>query len=431
MYKAGGVIGLIAGVFGFIAAIVTLFLGGVGAAFGAKEADGILGFGLGGIVFSFSTIVFAAMVFSKPKGAGIGLMVCAILGALFGGTFVAVCMVLAAIGGLLAVLDGSVAKQKSQPLTTENVVTESNNIPLTTPLPHQVNAATTGNMTTAPTLSNQWILPALIGVLVMLSIAVTVTAYNKGNAETTTHKTKSSSTDTAIIETSQTPLDELANKVPDSTDANILSKCFQLLSIGSLADKKKCSDTLDNGKIVQWHLNVFGVEQDKNGYLAHARSEFFPAPITIYVTPRNDADKTLLESLTIPNSIAVKGVLEINDDNIVIKPAILVPKPVKPSSQPVIEPVTNTQQSNATDTQPVAETNTEKAVGKGRSAFVYKPPSNVRNSPNGDVLCSIDEPTNITVYDYAGSTYNGTREVKWYYTDACGSMGVIAYSQFR
>jgi hypothetical protein len=67
----------------------------------------------------------------------------------------------------------------------------------------------------------------------------------------------------------------------------------------------------------------------------------------------------------------------------------------------------------------------------GHKAFVYKPPSNVRTEPNGDVLCSIDEPTGITVYDYAGSTYNGSREVKWYYTDACGSMGVIAYSQFR
>jgi hypothetical protein len=77
----------------------------------------------------------------------------------------------------------------------------------------------------------------------------------------------------------------------------------------------------------------------------------------------------------------------------------------------VIEPATNTQQINATDTQPVTGTNTEKTVDKGRSAFVYKPPSNVRNSPNGDVLCSIDEPTNITIYDYAGSTYNGSREV--------------------
>lgn len=66
-----------------------------------------------------------------------------------------------------------------------------------------------------------------------------------------------------------------------------------------------------------------------------------------------------------------------------------------------------------------------------RKAFVYAPPSNVRVTPDGQQLCAITQRTNINIYDYAGSTYDGSREVKWYYTDACGSMGVIAYSQFR
>ena len=105
MYKAGGIIGLIAGIFGFFAAIFTLFAGGLGAAFGAKGADSVVGLGWGGIFFSFLTIIFAAVVFSKPKGAGIGLIICAVLGAILGGTAVAICMVLDAIGGLLAVLD--------------------------------------------------------------------------------------------------------------------------------------------------------------------------------------------------------------------------------------------------------------------------------------------------------------------------------------
>lgn len=66
-----------------------------------------------------------------------------------------------------------------------------------------------------------------------------------------------------------------------------------------------------------------------------------------------------------------------------------------------------------------------------RKAFVYAPPSNVRVTPDGQQLCAITQRTNINIYGYAGSTYDGSREVKWYYTDACGSMGVIAYSQFR
>jgi hypothetical protein len=57
-----------------------------------------------------------------------------------------------------------------------------------------------------------------------------------------------------------------------------------------------------------------------------------------------------------------------------------------------------------------------------RSALVFDPPSNVRVSPNGAVLCSIRDRTTINVYGSTGS---------WYYTDACGDMGVIHSSQIR
>ena len=92
---------------------------------------------------------------------------------------------------------------------------------------------------------------------------------------------------------------------------------------------------------------------------------------------------------------------------------------------------TNGAGINAFNAMGVTDPAARAELNRGHRAFVYDPPSNVRNSPKGDILCSIGEPTNITVYDYAGSTYDGSREVKWYYTDACGSMGVIAYSQFR
>ena len=57
MRKAGGIIALIAGVFGILAAIATLFIGGVGAAFEAESASTVVGLGWGGIVFSFLTII--------------------------------------------------------------------------------------------------------------------------------------------------------------------------------------------------------------------------------------------------------------------------------------------------------------------------------------------------------------------------------------
>ncbi len=53
-------------------------------------------------------------------------------------------------------------------------------------------------------------------------------------------------------------------------------------------------------------------------------------------------------------------------------------------------------------------------------AVVFAPPSNVRATPNGQIICSIKAVTTITLYSYN----NG-----WYETDACGSWGYIHQSQ--
>lgn len=103
MRIAGGVIALIAGIFGFVAAIVTLFFGGVGAAFSAHGADTVLRLGWGGIAFSFLVIVYGACVLStKGRWAGYLLIISAIGGWFLGGLLVGICMVLALIGGVLS-----------------------------------------------------------------------------------------------------------------------------------------------------------------------------------------------------------------------------------------------------------------------------------------------------------------------------------------
>jgi len=56
------------------------------------------------------------------------------------------------------------------------------------------------------------------------------------------------------------------------------------------------------------------------------------------------------------------------------------------------------------------------------SAFVFDPPSNVRVSPNGNVLCVVRSPQTISLYGSNG---------QWYYTDVCGDMGLIHSSQLR
>lgn len=147
--------------------------------------------------------------------------------------------------------------------------------------------------------------------------------------------------------------------------------------------------------------------------------------LDVYITPRNEQEKTFLEnvshgssgSLLLSDMIAFKGVVNQGDGNamLIIKPAVLVPvdngrNEPKNMQQQVTEPVATTTEAAQTQTesQNIQQVDEPKKAVKGHQAFVYKPPSNVRSNPNGDVLCSIDEPTNIMVYDYAGSTYNGT-----------------------
>jgi hypothetical protein len=59
-------------------------------------------------------------------------------------------------------------------------------------------------------------------------------------------------------------------------------------------------------------------------------------------------------------------------------------------------------------------------ISTSEVAIVFDPPSNVRQSPNGDFLCSIRERTTINIYGSTGD---------WYYTDICGTMGVIHSGQ--
>lgn len=105
MKKAGGIIALVAGIFGVLAAIVTLSVGGIGSAFDASDSGTVVFLGWGGLIFSFVTIVLGAVAIgSKSKIPGILLILSSIAGAIFGGTMVAICMLLAITGGILAII---------------------------------------------------------------------------------------------------------------------------------------------------------------------------------------------------------------------------------------------------------------------------------------------------------------------------------------
>ena len=108
MKRASGIIGIIGGILGFIAAIFTLMAGGFVGALESVSGDGgdagatIVQFGWLGVLAAFLTIIFSALMFNaKSKLMPILLLASAIIGAIFGGTFVAVCMVLCIIAGII------------------------------------------------------------------------------------------------------------------------------------------------------------------------------------------------------------------------------------------------------------------------------------------------------------------------------------------
>jgi hypothetical protein len=117
MQKSGGIIALIGGVFGTIAALFTLLAGGLVAglegasaslsdtAVDSSASSQIAVFGAMGLLFAFLTIIFGAIAINaKSKKPGIILILCSVIGAITGGTFVAVCMVLTLVGGVLSTL---------------------------------------------------------------------------------------------------------------------------------------------------------------------------------------------------------------------------------------------------------------------------------------------------------------------------------------
>jgi len=105
MQKAGGIIALIAGIFGVLSAIVTLFIGGLAVAFKATESSTVGGLVFGGIICSFLVIIFGAIAMNtKKKIIGVLLIIASIIGAISGGGIVAVFMVLSLVGGIIALI---------------------------------------------------------------------------------------------------------------------------------------------------------------------------------------------------------------------------------------------------------------------------------------------------------------------------------------
>ena len=110
MAKAGGIVALIAGIFGVIAAGFTLSVGGIGSALNAESAQRVVLVGWSGVLFSFLAIVLGAMAIGRPTSKlGWSLIVCSVLGMIFGGFLVSIFMLLSLVGGVLGLIGEKVS----------------------------------------------------------------------------------------------------------------------------------------------------------------------------------------------------------------------------------------------------------------------------------------------------------------------------------
>lgn len=95
------VLGLLGGIFGFIGAIIALFIGGVDAALSSSGDSEIIGLGWAAIFLSILGIVGAVLVKGKPRAGGSLMVISAVGGVYAISLFYLLPFVLLIIAGLM------------------------------------------------------------------------------------------------------------------------------------------------------------------------------------------------------------------------------------------------------------------------------------------------------------------------------------------
>jgi hypothetical protein len=95
---------MIGGVCGMFAAMFSLVFGGLIAVFHVPVGTDIIYFEWGGLVFSVIIILLGAIAVCLCRHVGVALVASSILGAACGGVAVAMCLAVAAIGGILVIV---------------------------------------------------------------------------------------------------------------------------------------------------------------------------------------------------------------------------------------------------------------------------------------------------------------------------------------
>lgn len=130
------------------------------------------------------------------------------------------------------------------------------------------------------------------------------------------------------------------------------------------------------GKVVEWTLPVYEVEKDGDDYKVQTEADN-AVNTFIYISPRNDQDKAVIEALKTGSRVSIKGIIK--DDfmrSLVIKPAILFqPGSAKPAAAQAPQPTYTPEQAPiqaAPNAQPEQEGLVEIYPGKSGSIYIKK-----------------------------------------------------------
>lgn len=344
MNKAGGIIAIIAGIFGIFAAGFTLLFGGLASAFNAHGSGTVVALGWGGVGFSFLTIVFGALALSGIRWAGIGIIICAIAGAILGGTLVAVFMVLSLIGGILVLIDSK--SRKSQNLNTATPqVGELKTSEM------QVNTSMVGYENKP---KNKGLLVGGITLLVISligCIAYIVNTKSKSNQtdistqpspnpeKPTANSSSPTKNEPTVIENaipeksvgagSDAVISEILSAKPEITNHRTIVDCLLSLTnpgMASLSDRENCERILTKEPVADLTVGVDSINHKEGKYIVNARGHL-GARLYAFAYPRTDAEKATLENLRMGDAIHLKGklVLDKNLKAYIISPAYLLP----------------------------------------------------------------------------------------------------------
>ncbi len=283
MNKTGGILGIIGSLLGFLASIVTVFVGGIGKAFNANGSILLTQMGWIGLIACFLAIIAAAMCFSKPRGAGIILIVLSILGML-GGLLVGIFMLLTLAGGIVTVM--------SAPKVQPSVNTEE--------VPIRKKFAWT---------------KMKIGIAVIFSLFLVLILVGRNHTQ----------------KPSEQELNELATSEPSRLTpiagflANAINDPERRILLGQEGEIDRIK-----GRVVAWNLPIYSVTDMGSVFRVQTKSTTNSAllpeviPTFVYISPRSEEEKEKISSLKEGMVVHFKGKIDGKTvEWLNIKPAIL------------------------------------------------------------------------------------------------------------